>query len=265
MAVVQVEFHSKALKRKAAFQAILPVETAQPPYRALYLLHGLTDNSSAWLHNTRIRMWAEEMGLAVVLPSGENSFYLDVPVKGGCYGDFGEYVGRELVEVTRKMFPLSHKREDTFIGGLSMGGYGACRNGLKYCDTFGKVAVLSGAVHFFENSREWVRSEGNILGELECIGDLDAMEQTDRNPRFLMEQVKARGDRDGQNHFPDFYVACGTEDHLLEANRSIANALREAGARVTYEEGPGIHDWYFWDAFIQRVLKWLELDRPSTR
>ncbi len=185
MAVVQVEFQSETLKRRTAFQAILPIEFAPAPYPTLYLLHGLTDNSSAWLQNTRIRMWAEKMGLAVILPSGENSFYLDVPVKDGCYGDFSEYIGRELVEVTRRMFPLSDRREDTFIGGLSMGGYGACRNGLKYCGTFGKVAMLSAAVHFFENSREWVRTEGNTIGELQCIGDLDAMEHTDRNPRLV--------------------------------------------------------------------------------
>ncbi len=259
MAVVQVEFRSKTLKRQVSFRAILPTENFELPYPTLYLLHGLTDDSSAWLYNTRIRMWAEQMGLAVILPSGENSFYLDVPVKDGCYGDFGEYIGRELVAVTRKMFPLSHKREDTFIGGLSMGGYGACRNGLKYCDTFGKVAMLSAAVHFFENSREWVHAEGNTIGELQCIGDLDTMEHTDRNPRFLMEQIQAQNAADGQNRFPDFYVACGTEDHLIGANRSISAALKEAGARVTYEDGPGIHDWYFWDTYIQHVLKWLEI------
>ena len=186
MAVIQVEFHSEKLKRQVSFRAILPTETFEPSYPTLYLLHGLTDNSSAWLYNTRIRMWAEKLGLAVILPSGENSFYLDVPIKDGCYGDFGEYIGRELVDVTRKMFPRSHKREDTFIGGLSMGGYGACRNGLKYC---------------------------------------------------------------------------GTEDHLIGANRSIATALKEAGACVTYEEGPGIHDWYFGDTYIQNVLKWLDIKR----
>ncbi|MCI9552974.1 MAG: hypothetical protein HFE94_05505 [Acutalibacter sp.] len=111
------------------FQAILPTERFQAPYPTLYLLHGLTENSSAWLQNTRIKMWAEEKGLAVVMPSGENSFYLDISVKDGGLGDFGAYIGEELVKVTREMFPLSHKREETYIAGLSMGGYGACRNG----------------------------------------------------------------------------------------------------------------------------------------
>lgn len=260
MAYLQMDFRSETLKRHVSFQVILPVEKFQPPYPTLYLLHGLTENSNAWLHHTRIRMWAENLGLAVVMPSGENSFYLDIPVPNGCLGDFGAYIGEELVRVTRKVLPLSHKREETYIAGLSMGGYGACRNGLKYCDTFGKVAVLSGAVHFFESPREWVLTKGNTIGELENIGELDKAETTDRNPRYLMEQIKARNTLDGTNHFPDFYVTCGTEDPLLSANQSLAKALQVAGAVVKYEDGPGVHDWSFWDEYIQHVLQWLSID-----
>lgn len=256
-----MDFRSETLKRHASFQVILPVEKFKPPYPTIYLLHGLTENSNAWLHHTRIRLWAEELGLAVVMPSGENSFYLDIPVPNGCLGDFGAYIGEELVQVTRKALPLSHKREETYIAGLSMGGYGACRNGLKYCDTFGKVAVLSGAVHFFENSREWVMTKGNTIGELENIGDLDKAETTDRNPRYLMERIKALNILDGKNHFPHFYIACGTEDPLLGANRSLAKALEDTGADVKYEDGPGMHDWYFWDEYIQHVLQWLEIPK----
>ena len=263
MAYLQMEFQSKALRRNVSFQVILPTEKCQPPYPTLYLLHGLTDNSSGWLHNTRIRALAEEAGLAVIMPSGENSFYLDIPVANGCLGDFGEYIGEELVRITREVFPLSRKREETYIAGLSMGGYGACRNGLKYCDTFGKVAVLSGAVHFFEYDREWVKTKGNTIGELENIGDLDAMEETDRNPRYLMKCIQGRNQQDGVNHFPEFYVTCGTEDALLDANKSIAEALKEAGASVFYEDGPGYHNWDFWSAYIRNVLEWLKIPRNN--
>lgn len=254
MALLQTEFRSKTLKRNVLFNVILPIEKFKPPYPTLYLLHGLTDNMNSWLHNTRIKMWAENSGLAVVMPSGENSFYMDVLVKDGCLGDFGEYVGKELVEVTREMFPLSDKREDTFICGLSMGGFGACRNGLKYCDVFGKAAVLSGAVHLYEYPEEWVETKGNTIGEVRNFGVLSETRDSDRNPRFLIEEIK----NNPSKQFPDFYVACGLQDSLLEANRSIANALKEAGANVTYEDGEGVHDFIFWDEYIQHVLKWLD-------
>ena len=254
MALLQMEFKSKALKRTVSLNVILPVEKFRGPYPTLYLLHGLTDNYNGWLDYTRIRLWAEESGLAVVMPSGENSFYMDILVKDGCLGDFGEYVGQELVDVTRELFPLSRERENTYIGGLSMGGFGACRNALKYCDTFGKAAILSGALHFYEYPVEWVESEGNTIGEVRNFGDLEETRNTDRNPRFLMDAIK----QDPTKQFPSFYIACGLQDVLLEANRSIAKALTEAGADVTYEEGEGVHDWYFWDEYIQHVLKWLD-------
>ncbi|MBR2811022.1 MAG: acetylesterase, partial [Solobacterium sp.] len=117
MALIQMDFRSETLKRAVTVNVILPVERFQGPYPTLYLLHGLTDNFNGWLSYTRIRLWAEESGLAVVMPSGENSFYMDILVKDGCLGDFGEFVGRELVDVTREVFPLSRKREDTFLAG----------------------------------------------------------------------------------------------------------------------------------------------------
>lgn len=253
MALISIDFKSEALKRNTCVNVILPIERFAGPYPTLYLLHGLTDNYNGWLSYTRIRKWAEESGLAVVMPSGENSFYMDILVKDGCLGDFGEYVGRELVEVTRKIFPLSKKREDTFLAGLSMGGFGTCRNALKYNDTFGKAAILSGALNFYEYPAEWVNTQGNTIGEVKNFGDLEQTRQTDRNPRYLMEMLQ----KDPDKSFPAFYVACGLQDELLEANRSIAQALKEAGADVTYEEGPGYHDWDFWDEYIQHVLKWL--------
>ena len=257
MAILEVEFDSKTLKRTVAFRAILPTEGFRPPYPTLYLLHGLSGNSGRWLYYTNIRYLAETLGLAVILPSAENSFYLDIPVKDGCLGDFGEYVGRELVEVTREMLPLSQKREETFIAGMSMGGYGALRNGLKYCETFGKIAVFAGAVHFYEYPREWVFTEGNVRGELANFGDLDVTEGTDRNPRMLIRQLEARNRADGRNHFPELYMTCGTEDALLGANEALAKARSEAGAEVIWRPVPGRHDFRFCDENLPRVLAWL--------
>ena len=159
MAFIQVSFMSKTLMRTVPLQVILPVdkftfgqpEREEKPFKTLYLLHGIFGNETDWVHGTRIQRWAEEKNLAVVMPAGENAFYVDQPSIGAMHGQF---IGEELVEITRKMFPLSRKREDTFIGGLSMGGFGALRNGLKYHDTFGAVICLSGALHVLENPEE---------------------------------------------------------------------------------------------------------------
>lgn len=258
MSYVEFEFESKALKRLVSFRAVLPSERFRPPYPTLYLLHGLTGNSASWLHYTSIRRLAETKGLAVVMPSGENSFYLDILVRDGCLGDFGEYIGRELVDFTRDMLPLSRRREDTCIGGFSMGGYGALRNGLKYHDTFGKIIVFAGAVHFYEYSREWVRTKGNVAGELMNFGDLDATQHTDRNPRVLIREIEALNRSDGGQHFPAIRMTCGDEDSLLDANGALAEALRQAGADVGWYPVPGRHEYQFCDAAMPAMLDWLD-------
>src|SRR5690606_9197863 len=130
----EVTFLSRSLKRKVAFNAIIPGDSGDPrlpaaegPFKTLYLLHGIFGNHTDWLTNSRIQMLAESRNLAVIMPAGDNAFYLDQTDRGDLYGQF---VGQELVAATRAMFNLSHRREDTFIAGLSMGGYGAIRNGL---------------------------------------------------------------------------------------------------------------------------------------
>lgn len=122
MALLQINFNAVTLHRKVSMQVILPSDAenrSAGPFKTLYLLHGLMDNYLGWTSNTRIERWAMERNLAVVMPSAEISFYVEMPYGSSCFGDFGAYVGQELVKMTRKMFHLSSKREDTFIAGRS--------------------------------------------------------------------------------------------------------------------------------------------------
>lgn len=268
MALIQVNFTSSALMRMVPVQVILPVEmlsekeTAgeRPLFPTLYLLHGVTGNYTDWVSRTNIQRWAEAKKLAVVMPSGDNGFYVDRPESCNYYGEF---IGRELVVTMRNMFPLSLRREETFIAGLSMGGYGAVRNGLKYHDMYSHIAGLSTATvvdgidkrtndtPYYLHRRDFAES---------IFGDLSKVEDSDKNPRWLAEKLAAE-----KVDLPKIYLACGTDDSLLEGNRKLRDDLRSAGADVTYEEGPGGHEWNFWDAYIRRVLDWLPLDRDTER
>lgn len=150
-------------------------KTETKPYRTLYLLHGLLGNYTDWVNSTNIQRLAEDHNLAVVMPSGENSFYIDQLLPNN---DFGKYIGKELVEITRRMFPLSHKREDTFIAGLSMGGFGAMRNSLKYYDIFGYIATMSAALQIFEEPQD---TPGHaIFHEDAVFGDMKEAVTTDK-------------------------------------------------------------------------------------
>ena len=136
MALIQVNYLSKALFRTVPVNVILPSDKISfetldyqgvptGGYPTLYLLHGLLGNYTDWVSGTRVQRWAEDAGLAVVMPSGDNAFYIPGLAANS---DYGTFVGEELPRVMRDMFPLSHRREDTFIAGLSMGGFGALRN-----------------------------------------------------------------------------------------------------------------------------------------
>lgn len=267
MAVFQINFMAETLGRTVPLYVVLPTDKVYfpgmkkreegRPYKTLYLLHGIIGNYTDWLYGTRIQRWAEEQDLAVVMPSGDNCFYLDQPWNCNFYGEF---IGKELVEFTRKTFPLSHLQEDTYIGGLSMGGFGAMRNGLKYHKTFGRIIALSGAFILEQMLLEKVETPRYPSESEEykhsCFGpDLVAALESDRNPKILAKQLVDAG-----VEIPDIYMACGRDDTLFEQNQIFSDELNNLGIKHTFEVGAGAHEWDFWDAYLKKALEWLPLE-----
>ena len=128
---------------------------------------------------------------------------------------------------------------------------------MKYNDTFGAIASLSGALHVLQNADK--RQPGPLAFADHFFGDLNEAFESDKNPRVLVKQLLEKG-AGKTSIFPALYLACGTEDALLEPNREFRDFLRNNGIAVTYEEGPGGHEWDFWDSYIRRVLDWLPLE-----
>ena len=267
MALIQMNFLSKELMRTVPVNVIVPADKItfpgmpvreDKPYKTLYLLHGIFGNYTDWVNGTRIQRFAEENDLVVVMPSGDNAFYVDQPA---AMNNYGEFIGRELVEITRKIFPLSRKREDTYIGGLSMGGYGAMRNGLKYHETFGAIVALSSAL-IVEGLPNRTNDTPNPIERRDyaeaMFGNLDEVLTSDKNPKYLVEQLKKENAQ-----FPAIYMACGQDDFLLGANKDFARFLEDNGVEATFEIGPGSHEWDFWDTYIKKAMDWLPLERSG--
>lgn len=267
MAIFQVSFMADTLHRTVPIHVILPTDKiyfpgmpqreAGKPYKTLYLMHGVIGSDIDWIYGTRIQRWAEERDLAVVMCSGENGFYVDQPWNCTMYGEF---VGKELVEFTRKTFPLSHKKEDTYIGGLSMGGYGAIRNGLKYNDTFGAIVAFSSALVVNEDLPHIVENPMFFIDTAEykhsCFGpDLEAAVKTDVNPKVIVEQMLEE-----HKEFPKIYMTCGNADSLLTNNQDFSEFLTSKNIEHTFEIGDGGHEWDFWDTYLPRALEWLPLE-----
>ena len=263
MALVNVDFFSQSLMRTVSFQAIVPVDKivdgqrqSQMQYKTLYLLHGIFGNCHDWNNGTRILRWAQDHNLVVIMPSGENKFYVDNEKTLEYHSRF---IGEELVEITRSKLPLSHRREDTFIAGLSMGGYGAIVNGLKYHETFGYIAGLSSALIL---DKAILSKDGEDVPYLDrrsymesVFGDLTQLKGSDKDYKSLILKLKKEN-----QEIPRIYLACGTEDFLIKENRDYRDFLLNHDVECTYEEAPGEHNWIFWDTFIYKVLDWLPLD-----
>lgn len=263
MAQFSGTFYSEALTRKVPFTAIIPTskelerhhqmykpEFSQPK-RTIYLLHGWDGANDDWVFNARVFELAREHNLAFILPSGENSFYVDHP-NGNHYGKF---IGEELVEVTRELFSLSTQREDTWIIGLSMGGYGALRNGFKYSDTFSKIAAFSSRILTKYEAPNREKLEDNLINtRLKAIIESDTLaDLSDENDIYELALNRSKNQ--------EVYIACGLSDYLYDENKALHEFLLENNIAHEYFETPGEHTWDFWNEYIEKAVKWMNANK----
>jgi len=243
MALIRVDFAAETLELDTAMTVVLPQEGDAPP-PVVYLLHGLTDDDTAWTRFTSIERYATDRGLAVVMPQVHRSFYADE-----AYGmRFWDFLAEELPATVERFFKVSTRRADTFVAGLSMGGYGAFKWALREPQRFAAAAALSGAL------------------------DLAYIQEFDLRPhmRSLVARVfadrKVAGSDEDLMHLvneadpatlPRLMLRCGTEDHLVKQNERFAAACAAAGVRLDAGFGPGRHEWAYWDEQIQVVLDFM--------
>ena len=262
MILTEVKFHSEILDLHNTMYVLLPQRLMAERksrrakrHRVLYLLHGHSDDHTAWQRWTSIERYVEGLNLAVVMPAVHLSFYSDM-----AYGSrYGQFIGEEVSAVVHDLFPLSSKREDTYVAGLSMGGYGAFKLALTYPERYAAAASLSGAVDIAEVVREKRSDPANKawLAEMRTVfGDLNRVRGSKHDLFTLAKRVARSPVR------PRLYQCCGTEDFLYADNVRFRDALRKLPLDLMYEDGPGDHNWAYWDKMIQNVLAWMF---PATR
>ena len=258
MARLRCDFFSDALGMSTTMTVLLPEHTVgqiglqgevrdgDPP--VLYLLHGLSDDDTTWTRRTSLERYVAPLGLAVVMPAVQKSYYAD-QVHGLRYWTF---LSEELPSVVRRFFRVSERREDTFVAGLSMGGYGAFKWALHQPGRFAAAASLSGAL---DQPRREGTEAWTTLMEPTFAGR--SIRDTPDDVLWLLDRAIEAGET-----LPALYVGCGTEDPLFDESRTF---LERAGGRVpiTAEAGPGGHDWAYWDRAIAEVLAWLPLAGPD--
>lgn len=255
MALIQCNFFSNSLGLSTAMTVILPEHTTTQigmsnvvhgdKHPTLYLLHGLSDDHTIWTRRSSIERYVSALGIAVVMPQVDRSFYTDM-----AYGNkYWTFVSEELPRAARSFFPLSAAREDNFVAGLSMGGYGAFKLALSHPERYAAAASLSGALHIADPMNLEI-----IPNEYRLIFGQEDITGTDNDLLTLLQRLDSV-----EGPKPKLFQSCGTEDFLYTQNTVFHEACSRTTLDLTYEEGPGDHTWEYWDTHIQRVLNWLPL------
>ncbi len=264
MALMEANFHSKVLGLACNVNVILPqkmhgigVRGSDQPlpdrFPVLWLLHGASDDHTIWLRNTSIERYVSRLGLAVVMPAVHLSSYTNM-VHGARYFD---YITDELPAIMREFFPLSDKREDNFVAGLSMGGYGALKIGLSKPENYSAIGCFSAGNFTYRKDKSPVaatRASGLASRTESTFGveDMNELRGTIHDHFWLAEKAVAEN-----KPLPRIFHACGTEDFLIDNARLTANWFKNSKFDYEYHEGPGAHTWEFWDEWIQKYLAWL--------
>jgi S-formylglutathione hydrolase FrmB len=249
MARLTCDFFSPVLGLSTSFVAVVPqAEAPHTPRRwpVLYLLHGLSDDHTTWTRRTSIERYAEAYNLAVVMPAVGRSFYTDM-ARGLPYWTF---VSRELPQIARSLLPLSDKREETYVAGLSMGGYGAYRLALSNPGMFAAAGSFSGALDMATEADgddpAWRAEMSNIFGAPHALAG---------SAHDLLALASRLGPAERKSL--RLYQCCGTEDFLYGVNVRFRDHARSLGLDHTYEEEPGVHEWGYWDLKVRHFLRWL--------
>lgn len=251
MAFIDLKFYSRMLGMQAEAYVVIPQKSTvgeigiegkseEKAYKCLYLLHGLSDDHTIWMRRTSIERYATKYGICVVMPCGGRSFYTDMK-----YGaKYFSYITEELPQIIGEFLKVSDRREDTYIAGLSMGGYGALKAALKRPDVYCAAAGLSSVADIHGVKERFADLFKAIFGEdLEIPAEEDLLslaEKTNENPSK-----------------PRIFMGVGTEDRLYQGNRLLKEKIEQLDYDFTYRESAGAHNWDFWDEYIQYVLEWM--------
>ncbi|MDQ2855400.1 MAG: esterase family protein [Acidobacteriota bacterium] len=248
-----VQFQSKLVGVSLPYNVILPADYDKAKttrYPVLYLLHGLFGHYDNWIAKTQLKDTAEQYQIIIVTPEGNNAWYTDSATVPG--DKYESYIIQELIPEVQQRYRTIETRAGRAVAGLSMGGYGALKFGVKHPELFAFVASMSGAL----GAATWTETE---LPGLEAIwrtlapvyGPPDSPVRAANDVAKLYRDLSPAG----VTALPYIYLDCGTEDSLLQSNRSFADILLAKKIPHEYRELPGAHTWPYWNQQVAEVLR----------
>ena len=218
----------------------------ESPCKVMYLLHGLGQNASSWHRHSNLELMLQDQNVVVVMPEVQRSFYCDM-VHGNSYFS---YITQELPQFVSRTLNVSHRREDTIIAGLSMGGFGALKCGLSHPEIYGACASFSGALSI-PYVLDVVSTKPWLLKEIQGVLGADTPLLPENDLVALAQKVAQLP----PSQRPRIYCSCGTSDDLYAVNRDFAAQMEVLPLDFTFQEWEGDHNWIFWNQSLSKMLK----------
>ena len=248
MALTRIDHMPETVKINLPLNVILPdpgrmggVPVAER--KVLYLLHGLSEDASAWQRYSSIETLAASYGLVVIMPSVGRSFYIDQPNGQGYF----TYLTDELPQYLADVFGLAPRREDTFIAGNSMGGYGAFKAALLHPERYAAAASFSGVLSLAILQDMPDDPRQNEFAFL--FGDLGKLSGSEHDPAVWLQRAATN-----PSLLPRLFIAVSRREDIYPLSGMFHAACQSLGVQADYHEEDGGHDWFFWDAQIRRFL-----------
>ena len=248
-----VELQSKLVNKTLPYNVILPADyntSSTTRYPVLYLLHGLTGHYSDWVARTNIADYAAQYRMIVVTPEGNDGWYTDSAIV--VTDKYETYILRELIPDVQQRYRTIEARYGRGIAGLSMGGYGSLKFGLKSPSTFIFAGSMSGALGVARFTEKETTASGWGTS-LQLFGAADSETRKANDLFQIINQLSPAR----ISALPFFYFDCGTEDSplIFPYNRELAVLMSEKKIAHEYRELPGDHSWGYWDKQVQEVLR----------
>lgn len=260
MALFQCSYPSNVMNKYMQMNVILPENEEmtfdnEGKYPVIYLYHGYTDDYTKWMRLTAVERYANDYGIAVVMPDAGKSFYTDM-----VYGDpYFTHLTEEVPELVKKWYPITKDPKHTYIAGLSMGGYGAAKIGFTYPERFNGVGIFSGALAMSmlataetdPHAEDWLKRLDKDLPLV--FGDATTIPGSPNDDFWLVSKAVQES-----KPIPNLYICCGTEDFVYQNTVAFCQHLQANGIDYTYSEEPETHNWGYWDRQLEEMLKWIK-------
>lgn len=272
MALCKIDYYSGAMRQKMGVCVIIPenkwgYSLADRPagyrYPTLWLLCGGGFDHTDWVRYSAIELYAAKRGIAVVLPGVSYSGYVNT-----AEGDFRwwDQIACELPEYLRRVFPLSENREDNFVAGFSMGGYGAFKFAMQHPEMFAACGNFSGPIGIIPRTPV---KPGEKLGQ-PCLrddfcepqfatlwasfGSAALRRNTPDDNLYMLEKHVREG-----TALPKFYMAIGAQDPGARDGYAVMDYMKALGVDVFDVRDEGMHDWVYCNRHIKAFLDWIPL------